>query len=101
MTSPVIDPRLSDDLAALLDAHEVPHDNDALLWEFEKRGYNIGLDGPDVRLVNPEGRWTLRVFTNERDPYGHPIDRKMFHGQTSRIALARGFAWIVSRGDDE
>lgn len=87
-----IDPRLPAELAALLDAHEVPHDCDALLWEIEKHGYWLYLSGPDEGKVNRENRWEARIGDVETD-----TRRTICRGQTPRLALARAFQWIVSR----
>ena len=90
-------PQIPEELVPILRAHEVPHDTDAILWHIKKRGYHISLDGPDITKVNPDYRWTCRVYTNETDAYSYPIDREMVSGESARIALAYAFAWIVQR----
>ncbi len=92
-----VDPRLSQDLIDLLDAHEVPHDSDALLWEIEKRGGEIVLEGPDAMVDIPEYRWTLRIFSGGGVTNSAWHDREVVQGQTNRIALARAFQWLVHR----
>lgn len=90
-----IDPRLPAELAALLDAHDVPHEEGALLWEIEKRGWYVQLEGPDERMRNAQYRWDARVA-----PQRDRGDVKTVYGQTARLALARAFQWIVSREDE-
>ena len=89
MPNPVINPRLSQELADLLDAHEVSHEEGALLWELEKRGYWLYLSGPEDKL-NPGFRWEVRIGDTKTD-----TRRTIQRGQTARIALARAFSWVV------
>ncbi len=64
-----------------------------LIDAIARRDRNISLDGPDVRITTPEYRWTLRCYTNARDAYGTPLDRKMFHGATPADVLTQAMAW--------
>ncbi len=92
MTNHIIDPKLSQDLMDLLDYYEVPHEEGALLWEAEKRGYWIYLSGPDEdRSV--EQRWEVRAVPDRGDGI-----KTIQRGQTARIALARLFRWFVTEG---
>ncbi len=93
MPSPIIDPRLSQELIDLLDEHEVPHDSDGLLWEIEKRGAHVRIEGPSTHMSNVKYRWAVGILPVD----DASVDRKTVYGQTARIALAKAFQWIVRR----
>lgn len=89
MDGPIIDPRMPDDLAALLDANEVNPEEGAIVWELEKRDLWIYLSGPDKgRTV--QNRWEARVCNDD-----HSI-AVIGRGKTARLALARAYAAVIA-----
>lgn len=64
-----------------------------LLDDIASRHMNISLDGPDMTMISPEYRWTLRIYANSRDAYGTPIDCKMFHGVSPNDVLTQALDW--------
>lgn len=96
-THPVIDPLLTPNLAALLQRNEVPETTDALLWEFEKRGYWLYLAGPDEERGQVGKLWEASVARHDAGP----TQSRICYGQTARIALARLYQWVREQEGDE
>lgn len=55
-------------------------------------GYHISLDGPNRRMVTPEYRWTLRVFSHAEDQYGSAMHRSMYHAASPNQVLSVAIA---------
>lgn len=83
MPNHVIDPSLPQELATLLDDHEIPHTEGAILWELEKRGFQVRLEGPFDPVPHKHLRWRVLLIGAD----GAAV--ALMRGQTARIALAR------------
>lgn len=76
---------------------------ESLLDHITDAGYNISLDGPDSTKLTSAYRWSLRVYTNERDTHDYPVGRELFYGGSALNVLESAWNWVEirERNDDD